>query len=312
MRTLVTGAAGFAGRWLVRELASAGHVVATDRDDGVRVEITDRPAVMALIDRTRPDLVFHLAAVSFGPDADADPARALEVNVGGTAVLIDALGRQARPPAVVAVSSAEVYRLTETAGRPVDETTPTVPIRPYGLSKLGQESVALAMSSAMDVRVAVVRPFNHTGPGQRAVFAIPAYAQRIVDARARGAGVITAGNMDVRRDIADVRDVVVAYRLVGEGLVAGTIPPGSRFNVATGTARRIGEIVDRLGILAGYPVRAEVDPALVRAGDPPLVVGDATALRAATGWRPGIPFDETLTAVLADLARRRGSLSPGG
>ena len=309
MKVLVTGSSGFAGRWLLRDLNAAGHEIVTDRPSGQRIDITDRSAVEALLHGSRPDLIIHLAAVAFAPDAEADTWRAVRVNVGGTAVLVHSARRLYRPPAIVVVSSAEVYGAQEATNQPIKETAATLPSRAYGLSKLGQESVALAMAKSSDLRIAILRPFNHTGPGQRRDFAIPAFAARIVAARASGRPTVRVGNIDVHRDIGDVRDTVRAYRLVGEGLVDGRIETGGRFNVATGVPVRIGTVVERLAALAGCAIAAQVDPALLRADDPPMMIGDATVLRQRTGWSPEIPLERTLQDVLADV--ERGWPSPG-
>lgn len=306
MRVLVTGGSGFAGGWLVRDLASAGHEVRTDHPSGTRIDATDRFAVSALLDDSRPDLVVHLAAISFAPDAEADATRALRVNVGGTAILADAIRRLTPGPALIVVSSAEVYAPPLPGQGPIDEHATTVPSRVYGLSKLAQESVALAAAASDGLRLAIVRPFNHTGPGQRRVFAIPAFASRIIAARAAGVSVIPVGNVNVQRDIGDVRDTVRAYRLVGEALVEGRIETGKRFNVATGSPVRIGDVIDRLSDLAGHRVEIAVDASLVREDDPPLIVGDATLLQRVTGWSPEIPLDRTLGDVLADVEQHPG------
>jgi len=256
-----------------------------------------------MVEETRPDLVIHLAAVSFGPDADADAGLALRVNVGGTANLADAIRQVARSSALLLVSSAEVYSRPAPEAGLLDEHAPTVPTRTYGLTKLAQEGIALA-AAADGTRAAIVRPFNHTGPGQRRIFAIPAFASRVVAARDAGASIIAAGNVNVRRDIGDVRDTVRAYRLLGEALLDGRVGSGERFNVATGAAVRIGDVIDRLSVLAGHPVQVKMDPALVRTDDPPEIVGDATLLREVTGWAPEIPLETTLRDVLADVEAR--------
>ena len=301
MRVLVTGGSGFAGRWLLEHLTATGHEALSDRPRNERIDITDRDGVGALLAEARPDVVIHLAAVAFGPDAEADTLRAMRVNIGGTAVLVDQARRLDRAPAILVVSSADVYGTQAMASQPIDETACTTPSRAYGLSKLGQESVALAMAAAGGLRIAIARPFNHTGPGQRPKFAIPAFAARIIAARAAGQRTITVGNIDVERDIGDVRDTVRAYRLIAEGLVEGSIDTAQRFNVATGVSVRIGDIVERIASLAGHGVTLQVDPSLVREDDPPLMLGDATALRRRTGWRPEIPLDQTLQDVLADV-----------
>jgi GDP-4-dehydro-6-deoxy-D-mannose reductase len=303
VKTLVTGSAGFAGKWLAAELAAAGHQVHEDRTASGRIDITDAMAVEQLLATARPDLVIHLAAVSFGPQAELDARTALRVNVGGTAILLQAIAAMAVPAAIVVVSSAEVYEPPGPDAQPLTEAAPLRPTRVYGLTKLAQEATAVEIASTRGLRLAIVRPFNHTGPGQRPAFAVPAFAARILDARATGRASIVAGNIDVIRDIGDVRDTVRAYRLLGEALVGGLKSWGP-FNVATGSPVAIRSIIDRLAVAAEHPVSVEVDPDLVRPDDPVRIVGDASALRALTGWTPAIPFDTTLRDVLDDVARR--------
>ncbi len=311
VRVLVTGATGFVGRWLVRELARAGHEVVQSGEGG-RVDVTDRAAVAAEVRAVRPDAVAHLAGVAFGPDAARDPARAQAVNVGGTIHLVEALGAlEPRPPLeppdrspVLLVSgSAEVYGSPRPEDLPLAETAPIAPRGPYGLSKVAQEAVAIELGRARGLRVVVTRSFNHTGPGQRPDFAIPAFASRILTARAAGRSAIRVGNVDVRRDIGDVRDVVRAYRLLLELAWKGGTPVGGLVvNVATGSSVPIRDAIAGLCAEARVMVELVPDPELIRADDPPDLRGDPTRLRELTGWRPEIPLRRTLADVLAELS----------
>jgi GDP-4-dehydro-6-deoxy-D-mannose reductase len=301
VKVLVTGATGFAGRWLMRELEEAGHqAVATP--PRTALDVTDAGPFAAFVGKVRPDAIAHLAGISFGPDARRDPDHAFAVNVAGTRSVLSAAAAQ-RGVAILVVSSSDVYGAPDPDDLPLRETAPLRADQPYGLSKLGAEGVAL--DRGWGLPVAVVRPFNHTGAGQRSAFVVPALAARIVRASERGEPVIQAGNVDVRRDFSDVRDVVRAYRLVLEGLVAGELPSGHRvYNVASGRAVAIRDLVRAMAAIAGIEVAIEVEPALVRQNDPAEIRGDASLIETDLGWRPTIPMDETLRDVMAEARSR--------
>ena len=304
---LVTGASGFAGSHLVDQLLadedavvvawdrSVGRALARRRPDGrdartLTIDLLNRDAVAAALSDLRPSLIFHCAGAAQVASAWRDTTAALETNVLGTHYLIEAV-RQARlGPRVLVTGSALVYRASTA---PLTEDSPIGPSNPYGVSKLMQELVALD-AAREGLPVVLVRPFNHIGPRQQPSFAASSFARQIALAEAgRLAPVLKVGNLDARRDLTDVRDTVRAYRLL-----ARDGRPGRLYNVCSGHAPSMGEILDRLRSLARIPVGIEVDPELLRPSDNPIIVGDARRLRDETGWQPAIPLDETLRDLL--------------
>jgi GDP-4-dehydro-6-deoxy-D-mannose reductase len=314
LKILVTGASGFVGGWLRGELEAAGHEVLDGEEGGHRwLDVTDRDLVAARLGELRPDGMVHLAGVAFSGDATADPAQAFEVNVGGTLNLCEAIRRQGDPVAVLVAGSSEVYGSPAPADLPLTEASAVAPVAIYGLSKAAQESVALAVAARCGMRLVVTRSFNHSGPGQRAEFVLPALARRVALVRAGLATSVPVGNLAVRRDFTDVRDVVRAYRLLLEALVAGRVPAGGAvFNVCSGRTLAIGDAVAGLCRLAGVDAPIEVDPRLVRPNDPPEIRGDPSALEAATGWRPVIGLDTMIADIWADAVRAVGAPVRGG
>ena len=300
-RVLVTGAAGFVGHHLVRELESSGHEVATTDalqpdapaahglPDYSTADLRDGESMRALVRATRPDAVVHLAGVSFVPDGARDPSLALTVNIGGTWTLAEALAAEAPRARLLFVSTAQVYG-TIPSPAPLREESPLRPLSLYAVTKVAGESLLLA-------RHAAARPGNHTGPGQTPKFVAPAFARQVLSAKRGEIAALRVGNLDSIRSFADVRDVVRAYRLLLERGV-----PGGVYNVASPANVRIGELLDRLRALAGCDAPVETDPALWRPTDacPDL---DVSRLRADTGWAPAFSLDDTLRDLLADAAR---------
>lgn len=309
MRVYVTGAIGFVGGWLQAELREHGHsVVPAPGPD--QLDITDRAGLTRWLDgpEGRPDAVVHLAGMAFAPDAKTDPSEAFRVNAGGTVALFEALRVVGIKPAVLVVGSSEVYGSPRPQDLPLREDAAIDPIHPYAMSKIAEEAVAVEASVRYGFPVVVTRSFNHAGPGQRPVFVVPAMARRVVAMQRGEASCVRAGNVDVRRDLTDVRDVVRAYRLLLEWTAAQSAAGSAAatvVNVGSGEAVSIRSLIADLCELAGVPARIEVDPALVRADDPPEIRGDAALLKRLTGWRPEIPLRQTLADVLAEAAQTR-------
>jgi GDP-4-dehydro-6-deoxy-D-mannose reductase len=239
--------------------------------------------------------VVHLAAQSSVASTWHAERDVWLVNTIGTVNLLAAV-RVAQPDArVVIVSTGEVYGRADDL--PTPEDAPLLPLSPYATSKAAAELAAERARHAEKLEVIVVRPFTHIGPGQSALFAVGSWTQQIAMIEQAGAGTLRVGNVNVQRDLTDVRDICRAYRL----LLALDVPPAT-YNVASGTAVRLADVVELLRCLARYPIVVEQDPARSRPVDVPILLGDASRLAAATGWRPSIPLEQTLSDAL-DYAR---------
>lgn len=299
MKALVTGSHGFVGRHLVDHLETSGDEVATaDRSDGV--DILDPSALHAALADARPQVVYHLAGFAdVGASWDA-PLDALRTNGEGVLNVLEA-ARKVGVERVLVVSSADVYGRVAGADLPLDEEQPLAPISPYGASKVAGEYVALQAWLGSGLETVRVRAFNHIGPGQSPSFIASAMAERIANAEREGADVVAVGNVTPRRDFTDVRDVVRAYRLA---MLGGE--PGEVYNVASGRAISIEQLCRALIDASDRALELAPDPALQRAVDNPVSVGDSTKLRRATGWEPTIPLEVTIRDLLDD-ARLRAS-----
>jgi len=296
--TIVTGATGFVGRHLLDRLADRAPLVAWHRPGGTppdpnrhldwrAVDLRDRDGVAAAIAETEPAQIFHVAGA---PSVDTSWKNALphlQANALGTHHLLEAVRTQHRACRVLVVSSAQIYQVSD---EPIAETAPTVPPNPYGLSKLAEDQLALLAASEDGLDIVVARPFNHIGPGQSAAFAVSSFARQIARVEAQLAPpVLRVGNLDARRDITDVRDVVDAYdRLMTKGTA------GRAYNICSGRAWRIGDLLEELCHLSTTAIRVEIEPEKMRPNDVPVVQGDATRIRAELGWVPQIRVEQTL------------------
>ncbi len=225
MRVFVTGAIGFVGGWLVSELRQKGHTV-VPAPGPEELDITDLDGLARWLGDPSdpPEAVVHLAGMAFAPDAKTDPAEAFRVNVGGTIALFEALRLVGIKPAVLVTGSSEVYGSPRSRDLPLSESARLAPSHPYGMSKIAEEAVAVEASARYGFPVVVTRSFNHAGPGQRPVFVVPSMARRVVAMQRGETKSIRAGNVNVRRDLTDVRDVVRAYRLLLEVTAQGSAP----------------------------------------------------------------------------------------
>lgn len=290
MRALVTGAAGFVGRHLIEHLTSHGdEVTGVDRAEGP--DLLDSAGWTALLGDLRPDAVYHLGGWSDVGASWEHPLDAFRANAEGTLNVLQACREVA--PRVLVVSSADIYGKVSPDELPLTEASPIRPVSPYAASKVAADELALQAWLGFGIHTVRVRAFNHLGPGQSRHFLVPALAERIARCEHDGDEIVRVGNLTPRRDLTDVRDVVRAYRLLIEHGA-----PGEAYNVCSGRDLAVSDIARRLVSMAERPLRLEVDPALQRPVDVPVLRGDAAKLTAATGWSPEAPLEVTLADVL--------------
>lgn len=301
--TVVTGANGFVGRHLIAALQAQGvsdliewhrrpaSLPASATTRVRQVDVLDPAAVRRAIAHDRPAHIYHLAGAPHVGDAWRNALPTLVVNVLGTHHLLEALRTEHPACRALIVTSGMIYRAGPSA---LTEEAPLVPSNPYGFSKLAQDQLARLAVDDDGLDVVVARPFNHIGPGQDPSFAIASFARQIALIEA---GLVpptlSVGNLDARRDLTDVRDVVTAYIRM---LTAA--PRGTALNVCSGRAHRIGDLLDALRHRARVALTLTADSERMRPSDVPLLLGSHDRLTETLGWVPTTPIEDTLSDTL--------------
>lgn len=311
MRALVTGAAGFVGHWVVRELLERGaHVTGASLTgapegpgapgadlaiDWMRCDVRDRADVARTLDAARPDAIIHLAGIAAAPVAAREPETALATNVGSTLLLLDAVRERREKgtldPLCLVIGSGEEYGRHDDGELPLKETAELRPHSVYAATKVAQEVLALQAHRTSGVRVVCTRAFNHTGRGQAPAFLLPALVSRALALRGVAEPKLVMGNQHPVRDFLHVADVARAYVLLAERGAAGEV-----YNVASGVGHSVGELARRVVKRVGIEAEFVSDPALQRPADVPALTGDSAKLRA-LGWSPKYDLD----AIIDDL-----------
>lgn len=256
-------------------------------------EITDSAAIHAAVSDSGADGIVHLAGQASAGLSFQDAERTFHVNVLGTWYLLEAVGRHAPGARVLIVGSGEAYG-PQTEGTRVSESAPFRPVSPYALSKAVVDEVSRALHRVRGLDIVRTRSFSHAGPGQSARFAMPSFALQIAALEREGeGGALRVGNLEVVRDVLDVRDVVDCYMALFEIGV-----PGRAYNVCSGVGVPLTHLLDLLIGMARVPVNVEVDPGRVRPADVPYLVGDPARVITDTGWRPKHLLETTLEDLL--------------
>jgi GDP-4-dehydro-6-deoxy-D-mannose reductase len=314
VHVFITGAGGFVGGHLIHHLLAQPDLTLyaavfdppgqNPRLDALpvtqrQIDLRDAAAVEAEIERTRPDLVFHLAALADVGQSFKDPWGTLENNILAQVNLLEAI-KKSRPQArVLIVSSAEIYGIASGASG-LDENTPFVPGSPYSVSKIAQDMLGLQYFVSHHMPIIRARPFNHIGPGQGRGFVTADFASQIAAIEAgRLEPLMYVGNLTAERDFTDARDVVRAYVLM---LMKGE--PGQVYNIGSGRAYSIQHVLDTLLSYSTVEIEVRQDPARMRPSDVPRRIGNAARLRQHTGWEPIIPLEQSLLDILNDWRQR--------
>lgn len=310
MRVLITGITGFAGSHLADYCLERGDVDVygiirwrsrtenIEHLDGkiklLECDLRDATSTRHMIEEIAPEYIFHLAAQSYVPTSWHAPTESLTTNVIGQLNLFEAVRKLDLKCRIQIAGSSEEYGMVYEDELPIKESNPFRPLSPYAVSKVGQDMLGYQYFMSYKMDIVRTRGFNHTGPRRGSVFVVSDFAKQIVDIEAgRKDPVLLVGNLDASRDFSDVRDVVRAYFLALEKGKAG-----EAYNICSGKAYTIREVLDMLLALTDAKIEVKQDPTRLRPSDVPRLLGDSSKFRNDTGWKPEIPFETTLKDIL--------------
>ncbi len=306
-KVLITGATGFAGMHLIDHLSKDSEIeifgtsltTSGKNEKGTatieKIDLTDYQQVLELIEKIKPDQIYHLAALTAPGKSFDKSTEVVLANIEVEMNLLNALKeKELKSVRVLIVSSAEVYGLVEKEDLPVDEQTKLNPANPYAVSKIAQDFLGLQYFFSEKMDIVRVRPFNHTGPGQNDSFVIPSFAHQIAEIeKGEKEPVLRVGNLDAKRDISDVRDIVRGYVLLMEKGKGGEV-----YNIGSGKSFKIGELLDILLALSDKKIAVEKDQSKIRPIDVVDTYSDNSKIKKLTGWNPEIPIEKTLKETL--------------
>ncbi len=310
-KALIIGAGGFVGSYLINCLRHEFHMeVHATKLNGTTfshpsariydLDILDREAVRKLLNKIRPDYIFHLAAQSSVSAAWKDPMLTIDVNIKGSVNVMDAVRELPYKPRILIIGSGEEYGHIRDGQTPISEETMLRPGNLYAATKACQNMIGSIYAKAYGMEIILVRAFNHVGPGQAPIFVVSDFCKQTAEIEmGLREPLIRVGNLSARRDFTDVRDVVRAYGLLS---LKGTA--GETYNVGSGTAIKIQKILDLIVGMSSVKIGVEVDSAKIRPVDVPVIEADITKITRATGWKPVISIEQTIKETL-DYWRKR-------
>lgn len=315
MDALVIGAGGFVGKYLLRQLLEEGQDAGATKLpheriglDGVEefdLDLTDQNAVRRFLAEHRPAQIYHLAAQSSVSVSWKQPELTVDVNIKGALHLLEAVRSiEEYYPRILLVGSGEEYGYLRPDACPIQETEALHPGNIYAVTKACQNMLGSVYARAYGMAVIMVRAFNHIGVGQAPLFVAADFALQIAEMEAGlRSPVMQVGNLEAKRDFSDVRDVVRAYTMLMKRGIAG-----ETYNVGSGHAVPVREILDTLLDLSTESIAVEQDPKRLRPSDVPIIEADITKLREDTGWEPIYSLEETLHTMLDHNRRSFGIL----
>lgn len=311
MRVLITGITGFAGSHLAEyilanhpEVEIYGIVRWRSRMDNIvgildkihclEADLKDMVSLRAALAESKPDRIFHLAAQSFVPTSWKCPAETFAINAIGQINLFESILALDLKSRVQIAGSSEEYGQVFSDEIPMKETNPLRPLSPYAVSKVSQDLLAFQYYKSYGLRAVRTRGFNHTGPRRGDVFVTSSFAKQIAEIeKKKRPPVINVGNLEAKRDFTDVRDMVRAYWLSLEKGIEGDV-----YNIGSGQAYSMQELLDLLMSLSRTKMEVRVDPERLRPSDVPVLLADSSKFRTLTGWQPRIPFKQTILDLL--------------
>jgi GDP-4-dehydro-6-deoxy-D-mannose reductase len=312
---LVTGATGMVGSTMIdyalaehpgyrivglrRQRSDLKNVVHVLDHPNIHWEIgdlTDTHSLYNILRKYRPERCFHTAAMSHVPTSWRAPAECLRTNAIGQINLLEAI-REACPDCRIQIcGSSEEYGLVLPDEIPVRETNPLRPLSPYGCSKVAQDMLGYQYAQSYGMKIVRTRAFNHSGARRHEGFAEASFSLQIAQIeKGLREPVIEHGNLESIRDMTNVKDIVRAYWMSLDGGCAW----GEVYNICSGNAPRIKDMLDHLLTLTSAVITTREDPARIRPSDVPILIGDSTRFRAATGWAPTYTWQETMAECLA-------------
>lgn len=300
MKALVTGIGGFVAPVLAEHLKENGFTVfgidksLEEHENNFKVNLTNADEVYNIINKIKPDHIFHLAAISSVNLGKKFPELAFNVNVNGTKNIMEAVLKSKIDPKILITSTADVYGIPEQT--PLTEEHAVKPISIYAKSKLEQEKAALEYFKNKNLKIIISRSFTHTGPGQPASFVCSDFAKQVAEIEKAEQGrepIIRVGNLDVKRDFSDVRDIVKAYLLAVQ-----KCEPGSIYNICSGKAYSIEQIAQTLISFSKIKIKIKQEKEKMRKSDIPILLGDCSKFKNTTGWKREISFEQTLKDLL--------------